>query len=458
MSPLLPNSLAGRSARHLLHGNSNLSVLRREGPLVVTRGEGIYVYDDAGRKYLEGVAGLWCTSMGFSEPELVKAAVRQLERLPYYHTNLHKSVDPAIELAERLTKLVPLRDAKIFFSTTGSEANDFLVKFAWFYNNARGRKKKKKIIARVNGYHGSTIVSASLTGLLKYHEAYDLPLPFVLHVDDPHYYRNSLPSETVDEFTDRMAANLEELILREGPDTVAGFIAEPCTAAGGVIIPPPGYFEKMLAVLKRHEVMFFADEVVTGFGRTGKMFGCESFAITPDTMTLAKGLSSAYLPVSALAVSGEMYEGMEKGSDQFGGFAHGSTYSGHPVGCAVALRTLELIEERDILRHVQRVQATFARRLERFAARGVVGEVRYCGLLGAIELMRDKKARIGFNPELQVAAQVRERAADYGLLIRSLSYGETLAFCPPLIITESEIDDMFDRVEKALDDVEARLD
>ena len=455
---LLPNSLAGRAARYVLHGNSNLGVLRREGPLVITRGQGIYVFDDAGRKYLEGVSGLWCTSLGFSEPELVKAAVRQLERLPYYHTNLHKSVGPAVELAEHLSKILPLREPKIFFSTTGSEANDFLVKFVWFYNNAIGRNRKKKIIARINGYHGATVVSGSLTGLLKSHAAYDLPLPFVLHVDDPHYYRNAIPDETIDEFTDRMAANLEELILREGPDTIAGFIAEPCSAAGGVIIPPRGYYDKIQGVLRKHDVMFFADEVVTGFGRTGKMFGCESFGISPDTMTLGKGLSSAYLPISALAVSGELYEGLEKGSDQFGGFAHGSTYSGHPVGCAVALRSLELIEERDILGHVQRVQKTFAARLDRLAARNIVGEVRYCGLLGAIELMQDKKSKISFDPKLQVAAQVRERAEDYGLLIRSLSYGDTLAFCPPLIITDSEIDDMFDRLEKALDDVEARLD
>ena len=241
---LLPNSLAGRAARYVLHGNSNLGVLRREGPLVITRGQGIYVFDDAGRKYLEGVSGLWCTSLGFSEPELVKAAVRQLERLPYYHTNLHKSVGPAVELAEHLSKILPLREPKIFFSTTGSEANDFLVKFVWFYNNAIGRNRKKKIIARINGYHGATVVSGSLTGLLKSHAAYDLPLPFVLHVDDPHYYRNAIPDETIDEFTDRMAANLEELILREGPDTIAGFIAEPCSAAGGVIIPPRGYYDR----------------------------------------------------------------------------------------------------------------------------------------------------------------------------------------------------------------------
>jgi 4-aminobutyrate--pyruvate transaminase len=249
----------------------------------------------------------------------------------------------------------------------------------------------------------------------------------------------------------RMAANLETLILSEGPDTIAGFIAEPCTAAGGVVMPPSRYYERVQAVLEKHDILFFADEVVTGFGRTGNMFGCETFGIRPDTMTLAKGISGAYLPVSALVISGDIYDVLESGSNKYSGFAHGSTYSGHPVGCAVALRTLELIEERNLLDHVRKVQKTFAARMSAVARRGIVGEVRFAGLLGAVEL---NARRAPGEQQVNLAPKIRDRAMEHGLLIRSLGYGDTLALCPPLIITEAELNDMFDRFERSIDEIE----
>jgi 4-aminobutyrate--pyruvate transaminase len=448
----LPNSPAARDAATLVHGFSNLASHRRDGAKIITAGKGVYVQDDSGRRYIEAAGGMWCTSLGFGEEELIEAAVEQLRKLPYYHTVAAKSVNPAIDLAEKLVAMVPIPNARVYLALSGSEANDNLVKFIRYANNALGRPAKKKIIARLNGYHGSTLAAASLTGIALQHRAFDLPLPGFLHTDDPHYYRNALPGEDEPAFVARLAANLEALILAEGPDTVAAFIAEPVTGAGGVIIPPDGYYAAIQAVLEKYDVLFLADEVITGFCRTGRMFGCETFDIRPDTMTLAKGLSSAYQPIAALVLSDAIYRALELGSDQIGFFAHGTTYSGHPVAAAVALRTLEIMQRRDILGHVRTVSRRFAERLGRLRAHPLVGEVRVVGLMGAVELVADRASRRRFEPVGTLARRVRDRAEELGMIARQLPAGDSIAFAPPLIITEAEIDAVFDIFGRALDD------
>jgi 4-aminobutyrate--pyruvate transaminase len=451
---MLTNSAAARDVRHLLHGYVELKTQRERGPTVITGGKGIYVYDENGTPYLEGAAGMWCTAFGFGEQALIDAAMEQFHKLPYYHTVSYKSVNPAIDLAERLAGIVPIKNARIHFALSGSEANDFLVKFVRYYNNAIGRPAKKKIIARHNGYHGATITASSLTGIRSNHVDFDVPVPGILHTADPNYFRNALPDESPDDFASRLAQELDDLIVSEGPETVAAFLAEPVTGAGGVVIPPETYYEKIQSVLRRHDVLFLADEVITGFHRTGTLWGCESMGITPDTMTIAKGLTSAYQPLAALVLSDKIYQGMELGSQKSGYFGHGTTYSGHPVGCAVALKVLDLIEERGIAAHVDRVSKQFAKRLFEFRDHPMVGDVRVIGLMGAVEFVADKKSKALFQPDEAFGRKVRDRAEEqYHLICRLLPGGNACAFSPPLIITEDEINEMFDRFGRALDDV-----
>jgi 4-aminobutyrate--pyruvate transaminase len=435
---------------HFLHGFTNLSMHRKQGPIVITGGKGIYVYDEQGRDYIEAVAGMWCASLGFGEEALAEAAARQMRQLPYYHTLASKSLNPAIELAARLANMAPVRNARVYLACSGSEANDFLIKFLWFYNNAIGRPQKKKVISRHNAYHGATVVASSLTGIERNHAGFDVPLPGFLKTHDPHYYRHGLPGESEEEYVERIVADLERLILEEGPDTVMAFLAEPVTGGGGVVIPPRRYYEKVQAVLDRYDVLFLADEVINGFCRTGEMFGCNTFSIEPDTMSVAKGLSSAYQPIAALMLSGEIYDGIERGSDERGSFGHGATYAGHPVACAVALEVLRIIEERNILAHVQKVSRHFAQRLARYREHPLVGHVRSVGLMGAIELVADKATRRMFEPVGSVAAYLRERGEEERVIARNCPCGDTIAFCPPLIITEAEIDELFDRFDRAL--------
>src|SRR2546421_3846331 len=312
-----------RDVAYQLHPFTNLGRHETDGPLVISRGKGVYVYDESGREYLEALAGLWCTSLGFGEPRLAEAAFRQLNRLPYYHQFGGKANDVAITLAERIVKLMPVPMSKVFFNNSGSEANETAVKLVWYYNNACGRHRKKKIIARQRGYHGTTMVAASLTGLAASHRDFDLPIPQVRHTDCPYFYRYAKPGETEEQFATRLAENLDAQIQREDPDTVAAFIAEPVMGAGGVIVPPATYFEKVQAVLKKHDVLLIADEVICGFGRTGKMFGSETFGMTPDIMTMAKAITSGYLPLSATIISEDLYQAFLYESDMIVWFGHG---------------------------------------------------------------------------------------------------------------------------------------
>lgn len=439
-----------RDVEVLLHPATNLAMHREKGPLVLDRGEGIYVYDTHGKRYIEGMAGLWCTALGYGNEELVEAAREQMSRLSFTHLFGSKSHEPAIELAEQLKELVPAPASKVFFTSSGSEANDTQIKLAWYYNNSRGKPKKKKIIGRVRGYHGVTIGAASLTGLPIYHEDFDIPLPGFVHAECPHYYHGAEPGESEEAFADRMANNLEALIEREDPDTIAAFIAEPVQGAGGVIVPPRTYFEKIQAVLTKHDITMIADEVICGFGRTGNWFGSQSLNIRPDTITMAKAITSAYMPLGAVTVSEAVFQALVDESRKLGLFAHGFTYSGHPVASAVAVKTLEIYKRIDIVGHVQRVAPRFSDRLNALASHPLVGEARGIGLIGAVELVRDKASRQGFAPGDGVGAKAMKIAEEEGLICRAVA-GDNVALCPPLVIEEAEIDEMFDTLERTLD-------
>jgi 4-aminobutyrate---pyruvate transaminase len=447
---LRSNSAAARDVAHHLHPFTNAARHEADGPLVMSGGQGVHVRDSQGRDYIEGMSGLWCTSLGYNEPRLVRAATKQLEILPFYHNFSHMAADVTIELADRLVALAPVPMSKAFFTNSGSEANDTVVKLVWYLNNALGRPKKKKIIAQLKGYHGSTVAAASLCGLPNSHRDFDLPIANILHSGCPHHYRFGAPGESEEDFAARMAEALDALIEREGPDTVAAFIAEPVQGSGGVIVPPRTYFEKVQAVLRRHDVLFIADEVITGFCRTGNFWGSQTFQLTPDIMTMAKALSSAYLPIGAVLINQKVYEAVRDNSGKIGVFGHGFTYSGHPVSAAVALEALAIYEERDILGHVRRVGPLLQQGLRRLGDHPLVGEVRGVGLMGALELVRDRKTRQPFDPAHAVGAQAVRFARQHGLIVRTL--GDSVALSPPLIIDEAEIAELLARFGRALDD------
>jgi 4-aminobutyrate--pyruvate transaminase len=421
--------------------------------LTIERGEGAYVYDSNGNQYLEALAGLWCTSLGYNNRELVETASEQMSKLSFSHMFGGKTHQVGIDLAEKLSAMVPVENAKIFFGNSGSDANDTHIKMLRYYFNAIGKPEKYKIISRERSYHGVTIAAASLTGLPPNHTHFDLPFEAlgVLRTDAPHYYRGALPGETETQFVDRITNNLEQLILKEGANTIAAFIAEPITGASGVIVPPAGYYEKVQAILNKHDILFWADEVITGFGRTGNDFGCTTMNIQkPDMMTLAKQLSSAYMPISASVIRGDMYEAMIEQSANVGVFGHGYTYSGHPVACAVALKTLEIYERDNIFGHAAEVGDYMQKRLREFTDHPLVGEIRGKGMIGAIEMVANKQTGQAFSNGA-VGAFAQQACQTHGMITRSVA-GSSLAFCPPLIVTEAQIDEMIEKFGKALGD------
>jgi 4-aminobutyrate--pyruvate transaminase len=448
------SNFAARDIEALLHPTTNLLAHRSAGPLVLERAEGIYVFDGAGKRYIEGLAGLWCTGLGYGNAEIVETAREQMSRLSFAHLFGGRSHEPAIELAEKIKALSPVPTSKVFFTNSGSEANDTQIRIAWYYNNARGQPKRKKIIARQRAYHGTTVATASLSGLTVFHADFDLPMARVLHTDCPHYWKSGQDGESEEAYASRLAMSLEELIEREGPDTIAAFIAEPVMGAGGVLIPPATYFEKVQAVLARHDIAFIADEVICGFARTGNWWGSQTFGIQPSTITMAKAITSAYVPMGALTVPENVYEALVEASGRHGVFAHGFTYSGHPLACAVALKTIEIYERIKIVEHVRRVAPIFALRLKALADHPLVGDARCVGLLGALELVKDKRAKQSFEPKLGVGAQAARFAEEEGVLCRAVG-GDNLALCPPLIIDGAETNVLFDCVTRALDRTEA---
>jgi 4-aminobutyrate--pyruvate transaminase len=447
----LTSPAARRDQSFHLHPATNLRTLQKEGPLVITRGEGVYVYDDEGRRYLEGMSGLWCASLGFSERRLAEAAYRQMRELPFYHSFAGKVPAIATELAERLIRMAPAGMGKVLFANSGSEANDTAIKLVWYVNNALGRPQKKKIISRQRAYHGVTVATASLTGLAFAQEDFDLPIARILHTDCPHYYRGAKAGESEEAFAARLADSLERLILREGPDTVAAFFAEPVMGAGGVIVPPATYFDRIQPLLKKYEILFVVDEVISGFGRTGNMFGAQTFDLQADIMTLAKALSAGYQPISASLMTNALYEILLAQSDKLGIFGHGYTYSAHPVPAAVALETLKIYEERDIVAQVRRVGPRMQAGIRSYGEHPLIGEARGIGLIGAVELVRDKATKQSFDPKAGIAAHLVRRAQHHGAILRNMP-GDVVAFSPPLIISEAEIDEMMACFGRALDD------
>ncbi len=443
-------NLQARDVETLVHPYTNLATIRDTGPLILERGQGVWVHDVDGKPYLEGMAGLWCTALGYGNEELVEAAATQMRKLPFTHIFGGKSHDPAIELAEKLKEIAPVPISKVFFTCSGSEANDTQMKLVWYMNNALGRPHKKKIIARMRGYHGVTIASASLTGLPGNHADFDLPIAGIRHTASPHHYRLAQPGESEEAFATRLADELEQLILAEGPETVAAFIAEPVMGAGGVIVPPKTYYPKIEAVLKKYDVFFIGDEVICGFGRLGTAFGCEAMEMKPNSISIAKALSSAYQPIGGVMIPEEMYQAMLDESRKLGNFGHGYTYSGHPVAAAVALKTLEIYERESIFERVRAKIPQFAARCAALEDHPLVGESRQMGLVAGIEIVADKKTKHQFDPKLGFAAKTVAFAQQEGLIVRNV-FGDTITICPPLVISPAEIDELFDRLTRALD-------
>jgi 4-aminobutyrate--pyruvate transaminase len=438
----------------VLYPSTNLAAVEQ---LVIDRGEGVYVYDKAGKRYLEGLAGLWCTALGYGNRELIETAEQAMSKLSFTHLFGGKSHQPGIDLAAKLADMVPVDNARVFFGNSGSDANDTHIKILRYLSNVTGRPEKRKIITRERAYHGVTVAAGSLTSLPVNLAHFDPPLDAlgILRTDSPYYYRDRKDNESEAAFVDRVAANLERLILDEGPETIAAMICEPVTGASGVIVPPAGYYEKIQAVLRKYDILFWADEVITGFGRTGEIFGSTAMGIEkPAMMTVAKQLSSAYFPISASIIRGDMYEALVEPSSRVGMFGHGYTYSGHPVGCSIALKALEIYERDGIYEHAATVGRYLQRRLREFADHEIVGDVRGVGLIGAVEIVADKTSRQPFDPS--AIGYLAKTAQDHGLIGRALA-GTTFAVCPPLVISCEQVDELVTILGRALDETASHL-
>jgi 4-aminobutyrate--pyruvate transaminase len=443
---IMPNSIEGRDIAYQMHPNVNLRKYEKTGGLVIESGDGIYVTDNSGKRYIEGLAGLWSVALGFGEKRLAEVAKAQMEKLPYYHTFAYKTHGPSIDLAELLIKLAPVPMSKVHFTSSGSEANDLAAKMVWYRSNALGKKEKKKIIGRIKGYHGVTIAAASITGLPRNHESFDLPLDRMIHTSCPSYVHFGEKGESEAEFTARILKDLEDLIQKEGPETIAAFWGEPVMGAGGVLVPPPGYWAGVQAILKKYDILLVADEVICGFGRTGKMFACETYGIKPDVLVVSKQITSSYMPLSAILMNDGFYQPIADESDRIGVFGHGFTASGHPVATAVGLENLKILQERDLVGNAARLEQKFLSGLAELAEHPLAHSSRGVGLLGALEIKPWHDAKPG-----DAAAAASDAALEEGVITRNI--GEALCFCPPLIITAEQIGDMFDRVKRGLDKV-----
>ena len=447
---------AEQEKKYFINPYTNLKDIRKYGSLIIEKGRGIYVYDENNNKYIEGLAGLWCVALGFNNKRLIKAANKQLNLLPNYHSFTGKVPLTTLKLSEELVKISPKSLTKVLYANSGSESNDTAIKMAWYYQNALGRTKKKKIISRYRGYHGVTIMSGSLTGMEYAHKGFDMPRDFVVHTDSPHYYKDSLSQESSREFVNRLLKNLENLIIKEGADNIAAMILEPIQGAGGVIIPPDNYLKGVQKLLKKNAILLIVDEVICGFGRTGNMFGCDTFQIKPDMMVIAKGLSSGYVPISALLINEEIYETISDFSSINNVFGHGYTYSGHPVAAAVALETIKIFKDENIIGHVKEISEKFNTKIEQLNVHSIVGNARSIGLIGAIELVQNKKNKTYFDPKIGIGSRIVKNAQNNGLIVRALQ-GDIVALCPPLIINIKEVDILFNKFNKSIKDTEVEL-
>ncbi|MEL7462841.1 MAG: aminotransferase [Pseudomonadota bacterium] len=449
-----PNSWEGRAMASVMAGFTDFPTLQERGPIVLTHGKGARVYDVSGREYLDANSGLWNVVCGFDHEGLTEAMVEQTRRFPSYHAFFGRIADTAVELSEKLIEVSPFETGRVFFTNSGSEANDTMVKMLWMMSQVEGTPERRKIITRVNSYHGVTAVAASMTGK-PYNAWFGLPFDGFLHADCPHYWRFGEEGESEEAFTARMAANLEALILKEGPETIAGFFAEPAMGAGGVIPPSEGYFQAIRPILRKYDIPMIADEVICGFGRTGELWGSLTYDIQPDAIISSKALTCGYMPLGAVILGDEFAERMQKASEQIEEFPHGFTASGHPVACAVGLKAIDVIMNEGLLDNVKCLTPYFMKRLKDFENHPLVGEARGVGLMGALEVVKDKATKESWDGSLSVSERLANACQDNGLICRPL--GPSVVLCPPFIFDEALTDEMFDKIGAALDQVEAGL-
>ena len=419
--------------------------------MVVVRGDGPYVYDQHGKQYLEGMAGLWCTALGYGNEEIIDVAQRQMRELSFSHMFGGKTHPSAMHLADKLANMVPIKDARVFLGNSGSDANDTLMKLIRYYAEASGQSQRVKIIARDQGYHGVTMAAAALTAIPTNHTHFQLPFEAlgVLRTGSAHYYRGGFEGESEEAFVERRVTELEKLILKEGPDTIAAMIAEPVSGAGGVIVPPKGYFDAIQVLLDRYGIWLWDDEVICGFGRLGADFGATKMGLKPKMLTLAKALSSAYVPVSAAIVEGQIADCINASASTVGVFGHGYTYSGHPLGCAVASKVIDIYQRDNLFFHAEKVGEYLQAQLTTFADHPLVGEVSGIGMIGALELVADKQTKKPFEG-MRVGQFCAKAAEDNGLIVRPLG-GNRIAVCPPLIITRQHVDELIQKLLSALE-------
>ncbi len=428
---------------------------RGESPnRIVTGGSGVYIEDRDGTKLLDAFAGLYCVNVGYGRSEIADAIAEQARELAYYHAYVGHGTEASITLAQMVMERAPDHMSKVYFGLGGSDANETNIKLVWYYNNILGRPEKKKIISRWRGYHGSGLMTGSLTGLELFHKKFDLPLSQVLHTVAPDYFRREDLSQSEAEFVAYCVADLEALIEREGADTIAAFIGEPALGTGGIVPPPSGYWEAIQAVLKKHDILLIADEVVSGFGRLGTMFGSDHYGIQPDFITIAKGLTSAYAPLSGSIVSDKVWKVLEDGTDEFGPIGHGWTYSAHPIGAAAGVANLKLIDSLDLVANAGSAGAYFKNALTNaLGDHANVGDIRGDGLLCAIEFVSDKASRTYLDPASKTGPQVAAALLKEGVIGRAMPQGDILGFAPPLCISEAEIDKVVDATVKAVKSV-----
>ncbi len=429
-----------------------------DGPRIMERGDDITLTDQNGNQYVDAFAGLYCNNIGYNRQEITEAISQQAQKLAFYHAYVGHSHEPLIRLSERLIRMAPRGMSKVYYGSSGSDANETQAKLVWYYNNILGRPEKKKIISRHRAYHGSSVTSGSMTGLPAFHNAFDLPLSRIKHTTNPHYYWGHADGESEHDFAQRCASNLEQMILDEGPDTVAAFIGEPILGTGGIIPPPEGYWSAIQEVLRKYDVLLIADEVVTGFGRIGVDFGCDYYGIEPDLMTVAKGITSGYLPLSGVVVGDKVWQVLEQGADQFGPFGHGYTYSAHPLCAAAANANLDIIEREGLTANASDVGNYFQQQLHAvFDSHPLVGEVRGEGLLGALEFVADRQGRQAFRSDRKVGGRIAAACNQRGLIARAMPNGDILGFAPPLTVSREQIDDIVDRTKQAVDAVTDEL-
>jgi L-2,4-diaminobutyrate transaminase len=451
-----PPAVAELDRRFVFHPFTQLDQHSHSTAPIITEGKGVTLRSSDGRSFLDALAGLWCVNAGYGREEIGEAMRAEAARLGYYHAFSSMATDLPAELAARILPMYPVPMSKVFFGNSGSDANDTQIKLVWYFNNILRRPEKKKIVSRARGYHGVTVMTAGITGLPGVHAGFDLPLPMIRHTLAPHRLWEGRDGENEEEFAARLANELERLIIAEGPETVAAFIAEPLQGAGGVIVPPRTYWQRIQEVLREYDVLLIADEVITGFGRLGHWFGAEEFGIEPDLVTVAKGITSGYVPLSGCFVSEKVWNVLVEGSAQLGPFGHGYTYSAHPIAAAAALANLDILEREGLVEQAA-VRGTYLQERLRQAFEGhpLVAEVRGLGLIAAVELARGGRP---FDPALRIGPRVYARCLEHGLITRALPAADTIAFSPPFVVSETEIDEMVTIARHAVDEIAAELE